>query len=196
MYITRGLNNQGKALESDVREAIQQCESAGAKVISLSLAGSRLSTPMQRIVERLYRKGFLIFAAAGNGASNQAAYPASHPDVISVTAVSEDRQVWSGSNWGGWLELAAPGVLITSTTIAGGSYTYANYTGTSMATPHVSFQRTWLFWRIFILVLFKCLISFGPILYSHRLLELLHCCGVTFRCVQIPKFATHSHIQP
>lgn len=37
VFIARGLDNQGSAYESDIREALEQCEVAGAKIINLSL---------------------------------------------------------------------------------------------------------------------------------------------------------------
>jgi hypothetical protein len=35
------LDNQGQARESDIRDAMEQCENAGAKVINLSLSGTK-----------------------------------------------------------------------------------------------------------------------------------------------------------
>lgn len=138
LYITRGLNNDGTALESDVRDAMEQCEAAGAKIISLSLAGTQMSAAMTTIVDRLYSKGVLIFAASGNGGGKNKAFPAANPKVISIGAVGSNGLRWSGSNYG-WNELMGPGNLVTSTTVNTlGSYIYANYSGTSMATPHAA----------------------------------------------------------
>ena len=135
LYITRGLNNKGRARESDIREAIEQCEKVNAKIISLSLSGSSMTAAMKQIVERLYSKGFLILAASGNGGENKAAYPAAHPYVVSVTAVNENETRWNGSNYHSTVELAAAGNLVVST---GTNGRYTKYSGTSMATPHVA----------------------------------------------------------
>jgi subtilisin family serine protease len=138
LYITRGLSSTGTGRESDIRDAIQQCEAAGAKVISLSLAGSSITDAMKTIIERLYSEGFLIFAASGNGGGNNIAFPAAHPKVIAVGAVSSDGTRWTGSNYG-YNELSAPGNLVLSTTVnSAGQNVYANYSGTSMATPHAA----------------------------------------------------------
>lgn len=138
LFIARGLNNQGRARESDVIEAIEQCETAGVKVFSLSLSGRRLSSAMKTIIDRIYAKGGLVIAAAGNQGEYREAMPASAPNVISVTAVNSTEQRWSASNTGPWVELAAPGDRIYSTTVRGKNMAYAYYSGTSMAVPHVA----------------------------------------------------------
>jgi subtilisin family serine protease len=85
-------------------------------------------------------------AAAGNGGAdgvgdnNDAAphYPSSYdvPNVISVAATDNRDTLASFSNYGNnTVDLAAPGVDILST-LPGNRYGY--YSGTSMATPHVS----------------------------------------------------------
>jgi subtilisin family serine protease len=138
LYIARGLNNVGQGRESDIREAIGQCESAGAKIISLSLAGGSITDSMKTVIDRVYANGGLIFAAAGNGGGKNIAFPAAHPKVIAVGAVTEAGTRWTGSNYG-YNELMAPGNLVLSTTVnSQGQNIYAYYSGTSMATPHAA----------------------------------------------------------
>lgn len=136
--ITRGLNNQGRAFESDVIEAIEQCVTAGAKVISLSLGGPKMSNQMHKLFDTLHDDhGIVTFAAAGNIGQFVAFYPAAHAKVISVTANDANTKVWKNSNFGPWIELSAAGVKVLSTTVRNGKeYVYAEYSGTSMATPH------------------------------------------------------------
>jgi len=60
--------------------------------------------------------------------------------VLSVGAVDQSRDRWdhdpdSGSNFGSWVDICAPGVDIVSTTNAGG---YLSFTGTSLAAPYVT----------------------------------------------------------
>jgi serine protease len=139
VYVTRGLDNNGGGRESDILAAVLQCESSGAKIISLSIGGSSLSTTFTNELTRLYANGILIFAAAGNDGANVAKYPAAHPRVISVAAVKEGGVRWDGSNWNSQVELAAPGDMVLSTSVNSvGAYTYAYYSGTSMATPHAA----------------------------------------------------------
>lgn len=140
IFVTRGLDDTGNAFESDIREAIEQCEAAGAKIVSLSLGGDEMSNAMQTLIRRLYNeRNMLIFAAAGNAGAWKTEYPASDPSVVSVSAVDETEWYWDRANYGPALELMAPGVKILSTTVnSSGEYSYAEYSGTSMAVPHAS----------------------------------------------------------
>ena len=100
VYVTRGLDNNGQARESDIVDAMEQCDSAGAKVISLSLAGSAMSTPIQNIIDHLYDNNVMVVAAAGNMVMSYEAYPASYNKVVSVGAVDENEVKWEDSNNG------------------------------------------------------------------------------------------------
>lgn len=80
-----------------------------------------------------------MVAAGNSGRSNDSrpSYPANYnlPNVLAVAATDSNDNLASWSNYGAkTVALAAPGVSITSTVIGG----YASYSGTSMATPHVS----------------------------------------------------------
>lgn len=80
-------------------------------------------------------KGIVVVAAAGNsGADVTHFYPASLPGVVAVSAADKYSIAW-WSNWGSSIKVAAPGVSILST-LPGNKY--ASWSGTSMATPHVS----------------------------------------------------------
>lgn len=81
-------------------------------------------------------EGVVFIAAAGNGGPNaRPAFPASHPDVISVTAVDDTSAVYTHANVGGYIDVAAPGVDVLVPT-AGGAYDMRS--GTSFAAAHVS----------------------------------------------------------
>jgi subtilisin family serine protease len=94
----------------------------------------------------------LFIAAAGNGGSDgvgdnndtTASYPSNyqctangtHDCVIAVAAIASNGSLASFSNYGATtVDLGAPGVGINSTLP---SNTYGSFSGTSMATPHVS----------------------------------------------------------
>ncbi|PWJ43712.1 S8 family serine peptidase [Sediminitomix flava] len=88
------------------------------------------------------RGGIVIFAA-GNDGRNAAYYPGYYESVVAVASTDGTRDKASYSNFGSWIEIAAPGgdtwqgqsygVL---STLPGNEYGYLD--GTSMACPHVS----------------------------------------------------------
>lgn len=77
--------------------------------------------------------GVVIFAAGNEGIRNGA--PANYDAVVAVGAVEADGTRASYSNYGSWVDIAAPGTNIYST-YPGSKY--GNMSGTSMACPHVS----------------------------------------------------------
>ncbi|SDT06310.1 S8 family peptidase [Pseudomonas oryzae] len=87
----------------------------------------------------------LFIAAAGNAGQNidtTPSYPASYPlaNLLAVAAIDKSGAKASFSNWGvNTVAIAAPGVDILSTVpTRKGLAGYAAYSGTSMATPHVT----------------------------------------------------------
>jgi len=83
--------------------------------------------------------GGLVVFAAGNSSTDDPniGYPASYPPVVAV-ASTDHRDVRSYfSNYGSWVDIAAPGSEVFSTyPVSMGSYEHLS--GTSMACPHVS----------------------------------------------------------
>jgi thermitase len=92
------------------------------------------STVDRTAVDYATSKGAVVVAAAGNGNTSDRAYPAAYPNAIAVAATNQDDRRASFSNYGDWVDVAAPGVSILSTVPSG----YASWSGTSMAAPHVS----------------------------------------------------------
>jgi subtilisin family serine protease len=113
-----------------------------------SWGGGGYSLALENAIGRANDAGILFVAAAGNSANNNdasASYPASYPNanVISVAAITSTGELASFSNYGhNSVDLGAPGSNIASTipVKSGGKIIdgYAYYSGTSMATPHVT----------------------------------------------------------
>jgi subtilisin family serine protease len=78
--------------------------------------------------------GGLTIFAAGNSNSSGKWYPAYYSGAMAIAATTNKDEKAGFSNYGDWIDLAAPGSEIAST--AGGSYYWMS--GTSMACPHVS----------------------------------------------------------
>ncbi len=100
-------------------------------------------------VQYAWHKGVVIVAAAGNDGSTEHFYPAACPNVISVAATNSGDGLADFSNFGDWVNVAAPGTDIYSTvpsySINGNpAYYYSYSSGTSMATPHVAAEAAML----------------------------------------------------
>jgi hypothetical protein len=107
----------------------------GVKIVNMSIAGPRDDLVREKI-EELSGKGMIFVAAAGNeGPLADPAYPAAYPEVIAVTAVTQDKRNYRYANRGGHIDVAAPGVDIW-TAVPGGKEGY--HSGTSFAAPHVT----------------------------------------------------------
>ncbi|MFN8491542.1 MAG: S8 family serine peptidase [Caldilineaceae bacterium] len=75
-----------------------------------------------------------VIAAGNNGWTNGVTGPGCISSAIAVGATTDSDQVASFSNMQAMVDLLAPGVSINSSVPGGG---FANWNGTSMATPHV-----------------------------------------------------------
>jgi subtilisin family serine protease len=131
----KGLDKYGEGDEANLAKAIIHAVDQGANILSNSWGGYEESTLLHDAVKYAYEKGVLIIAAAGNNAWGIKAFPAGYDEVVAVTATDASDNPASFTNFGDWVELAAPGVHIYST-VCNNSYAYMS--GTSMACPHVS----------------------------------------------------------
>ncbi|MDR7099621.1 serine protease [Lysobacter niabensis] len=115
-----------------------------AEVINLSLGGTgACSSTTQAAINSAVSRGTTLAIAAGNDNTNVSnASPANCANVIAVGSITSTGARSSFSNYGAGVDIAAPGSTIMSTMNAGtttpGAETYVNYSGTSMATPHVA----------------------------------------------------------
>lgn len=130
------LSDSGSGYTSDVAEGIVWAADHGADIISMSLGGGSAAA-MQTAVEYAQSKGDLVIAAAGNSrqSGSPTSYPAAYAGVLGVAATTSDDSIAYYSNQGSYVDIAAPGSSIMSTIPTN---SYASWSGTSMATPHVS----------------------------------------------------------
>ncbi|MGB9665039.1 MAG: S8 family peptidase, partial [Ignavibacteria bacterium] len=116
-------------------EGIVYAADNGAQVINCSWGGGGFSQFAQDVINYATAKGSLVVAAAGNSNSSSDFFPASYKNVLSVAAVNSDDRKASYSNYGYSVDVSAPGTSLYNTWA---SNTYANLTGTSMASPLVA----------------------------------------------------------
>ncbi len=118
-----------------IEQGILYAADFGADVINMSLGGEGYVQSMNDACETAVAKGSVVVAAAGNWGVSPVIYPAGYNSVIAVGSVDSDRTRSNFSNYGDGLDIMAPGVNIYSTVPNNG---YEYWSGTSMATPHVS----------------------------------------------------------
>lgn len=137
----RVLDSDGQGNEFVIAVAVQYAAANGADVINLSLGTSAQSELMEDVIDGVVDAGIIVVAAAGNLNINSEQYPAAYEDVLAVTSVGPDATKSTFANYGTWVDIAAPGESITSTFPVDG---YAQWSGTSMATPFVAGQAALL----------------------------------------------------
>ncbi len=129
------LSSQGHGYSDWIADGIIHAVEQGATIISMSLGDYENSEVTYEAIKYAYESGVLIIAAAGNDNTGLRFYPAAYDEVVAVTATDSNDSRAAFSNFGEWVELAAPGVEIFSTFL---SNSYTNKSGTSMACPHVT----------------------------------------------------------
>ncbi len=127
--------DSGVANYSDIAEGVRYAADKGAQVINLSLGGYANSNALREAVAYAADKGAVVVGGAGNDNTASPFYPAAYDGVLAVAGTADDDTKAAFSDYGDWVDLAAPAVAIT-TTFLGGDYGPAD--GTSLAAPFVS----------------------------------------------------------
>jgi thermitase len=115
-----------------------------AVVINHSWGGAPPGGALQAEATEAHNAGVLSIASAGNCGCSQINYPAGFAEVVSVPATTRFDTRASFSNFNADTEIAAPGQDILST-LPGN--TYGNFSGTSMAAPHVTGAAALIKWK-------------------------------------------------
>ena len=135
------LDAEGNGTDAAVANGIRWAVSHGADVINLSLGGAGSSDTLRTAVEAAVAADVLVVAAAGNESTTLPSYPAAYPyeSVLGVTATDNAGQFAWFSNHGWWVDIAAPGIDVHTTTLAPGTGVgTGSGTGTSFSSPIVA----------------------------------------------------------
>ena len=141
------LADNGSGQYSWIANGIKYAADNGAKVINMSLGSTAGSQTLAAAIDYAAKKGVVIVAAAGNSGSSTLNYPAAYTKCIAVASTNNTDTKSSFSNYSSaWVDIAAPGEYIYSTTPnhnsflsrSGYSKNYAYLSGTSMASPMVA----------------------------------------------------------
>jgi subtilisin family serine protease len=95
-----------------ILRSLDYAASHGARIINMSFAGPK-DALIERGIAAIAAKGIVMVAAAGNaGAKSAPLYPAANPAVIAVSGTDAQDRLFSASNRGPYVAVAAPGVDI------------------------------------------------------------------------------------
>lgn len=120
----------GNAYISTIANGIMWAADHGAQIANASFADLTGSASIIDAANYMRSKGGLVVVAGGNSGAFDST--AATPAVISVSATTSSDALASWSSYGNYIDVAAPGAGIWTTTRGGG---YAAVSGTSFASP-------------------------------------------------------------
>ena len=158
IVVTNAFSIAGSQLESALVPHLENALVGGTDIFQLTIAGATrhdLKLIGFDVWLRMLRetKGAVCVAAAGNSGGRRPSWPGAFPDVIAVGALAADwRSRASFSNYGGWVDVYAPGRDIVNAYLTGKYicqiapytdderqfYGMAKWSGTSFSTPIVT----------------------------------------------------------
>ncbi len=123
----------GYAYFSDMAECVRWAADQGARVANISFGGVPGSATVADAASYMRNKGGLVVVAAGNDGADMG-YTNS-PYLYTAAATTSTDAKASYSNFGAYVDIAAPGSSIYTTDRGGG---YASVSGTSFASPNAA----------------------------------------------------------
>lgn len=135
LVAVRAFDDQGLTSDFTLMRGLTYALDQGARVINLSWGSETDSGFIANAIAYAQSRGAVVVAAAGNEATGRAVYPAAYAGVVAVAALDAQGQPWKKSNYGDFVDLAAPGSASMPVGYQGAAGTYA---GTSIASAYVA----------------------------------------------------------
>ncbi|WP_175609348.1 type VII secretion-associated serine protease mycosin [Streptacidiphilus griseoplanus] len=144
IYSIRQNDSEGSGQVAKLIDAIKAAVKAGVQVINISqdVRGSSPTGGFQDeamlhavIQDAVDKHGIVVVASSGNDGKNEPTFPASYPEVIAVGASDRNNERAAFSEYGPFVDVAAPGVDMLST-VPGRGQCVDN--GTSFSSPYVA----------------------------------------------------------
>ncbi len=131
----RAFDENGFTSNAVLIRSIDFAAKNGAKVLSLSWGAETDNQFLELAMKYAHSTGMQIVAAAGNSPTGRPVYPAAYEWVMSVSALAPDGSKWDRSNFGDFVDTAAPGFAHFPIGHKGEPGTYA---GTSISTAFIA----------------------------------------------------------
>lgn len=133
------LNSAGVGSTAGFVAGINFAVNHGARIINISASGASDSAALDDALGNAEAHGVVVVASSGNDSNEQTPYPAAIPTVLAVSATDQADKLASFSSYGPYVDLAAPGVDVTSTWWAAATGNgYMTASGSSASAPLVS----------------------------------------------------------
>lgn len=135
LVAVKAARDDGYFFDSANVPALVYCGDMGFKVVSMSFYSDEVTPAERDAIDYAWSHGVLPVAAAGNDSQVLPYYPAAYDNTLAVAATNTNDNKAGFSNWGSWVNVAAPGTSLVTTSRDGG---YGGFAGTSGACPHVA----------------------------------------------------------
>ncbi|WP_377269148.1 type VII secretion-associated serine protease mycosin [Peterkaempfera sp. SMS 1(5)a] len=143
IYSVRQNDSEGSGQVDKLVDAINAAVKAGVQVINISqdvrgtspTGGFTDEAQLHVAIQDAVQHGIVVVASSGNDGKEGATFPAAYPEVIAVGASDRNNERAAFSEYGSFVDVAAPGVDMLST-VPGGGQCVDN--GTSFSSPYVA----------------------------------------------------------
>lgn len=136
----KAMDEYGETTEALLYLAIRYAIDKNADVINISAGGFGESSFFEEIIDEASAKGIIVVVAAGNEKTDASkSMPGNVASAVTVAAVDKNLTIAEYSNYGSIVDISAPGDdILSSVPPEIEDSDFVEYSGTSMAAPHVA----------------------------------------------------------